>query len=144
MRRVAIAVILGVALVGFVLTVANPSGDDNAPDSVRSSGGNRGEPDPSSVPTAGLAPGFSYTDCSKIKAGDKIVINEPFSAGCDPANEAMTYTVDCISGIYVLLVRPGGDLEGIQGRTDWLTASPAKPETGRTEFAFNECLEGDY
>ncbi len=55
----------------------------------------------------------------------------------------MLFTVDCIDGVYVLLRRPEGDLEGITGRTAWQKAGDDSPETGRTPFAFDECKEHD-
>ena len=131
MRRVAIVALAGVALAGVafaaLLAVSSSSDGDKAPNAA-------------STTATPLTPGFQYTDCSRIQAGDELDLD----LLCDPANEATLFTVDCTAGIYAHLRRPEGDLEGIQGRTDWLTAGEVDAQTGRTSFAFNECLEGDY
>lgn len=120
MRRIA-----GFALAAL-LTAAGCA-DDDAGEAVGST-------------TARLTPGYRYTDCSKVRAGDDLGRNAPEML-CDPANNAKLETLDCAQGTYVHLRRPEGDLEGLVGRTEWREAGSVDPQTGRTPLAFTECEE---
>lgn len=130
-RRVAFVALAAVALAAAALVAVVRSSDE---DTV---------PNAASPTATRLAPGFQYTDCSKIQAGEKLD-RSALELLCEPANRARLETLDCTSGIYVHLRRPVGDLEGIVGRTDWRKAGDVDAETGRTPFAFTECTEGDF
>jgi hypothetical protein len=90
-------------------------------------------------PVRSPGPFAGFSDCNALRVG------EPLDWGhltCDP-DQTHVETVDCSTGVYVHLVRPGhGDLEGITGVSPaWRAAPPADPMYGRTPFAFNNCWE---
>lgn len=90
--------------------------------------------------TIRVAPGFRYTDCSRIRPGDGIDSNMT----CDPKNAARIDSLDCAESTYFYLRRPGDDLEGMVGKTKWQKAGVVDPATVKTPFAARECTENDY
>lgn len=132
---------LAAALTVIVLAAAGCS-DSGA---ERGAGTTTARP-PSPTTTLGLTPGYHYTDCGKIRAGDPL--DDSLDILCDPANAAEIFTLDCAAGIYVLLDRPEGDLEGFlegdlsghSAPTTWRTAGEAD-ETAKTPFAQQVCEE---
>lgn len=98
--------------------------------------------------TLKLLPGFHYTDCSKIRAGDTLDSESLRKLYCDPANAATLLTLDCKDGMYVELERPEGNLEaflagpltGTFAPTTWQTAGEMD-ESHKTPFARQVCVE---
>jgi hypothetical protein len=90
-------------------------------------------------PVRGPGPFAGFADCNALRAGDLLDWSQ---LTCNP-DETQVETVDCSTGVYVHLVRPGrGDLEGITGVSPtWRAAPPRDPVYGRTPFAFDNCFE---
>jgi hypothetical protein len=90
-------------------------------------------------PVRSPGPFAGFSDCNALRAGDALDYGQ---LTCNP-DEMQIETLDCSTGVYVHLVRPGrGDLEGITGVSPtWRTAPPRDPVYGKTPFAFNNCFE---
>jgi len=100
-----------------------------------------GAPVPAPSPSVSLPPGQSYTDCGQLRAGDPL--GPTYKAIICDSDDIQVSMMDCRDGTYVLMTRPGrDDLEGLVGKTpQWLKAGPVSTDHGRTEFAFQHCLE---
>ena len=83
-----------------------------------------------------------FTDCDALRPGDPLIRTDSV---CRPGAESdgQVEMMECTNGIYVRMVRPTrGDLEGIVGPTSvWRAAAPMDGATGRTPWAFANCLE---
>lgn len=144
-RRLAAAgAALGIAAVAAA--AALPSAVDGGLDRLPSYAAPAPTDDPttglSPAPAVSLPPGTRVTNCAGLRAGDPLGdVRDGLYCGSDDFEVS---TMDCSNGTYyIVLKRPElDDLEAIVGQsTQWLKAGPVSADHGRTEFAFQNCLE---